>query len=102
MKSNFSYKTDELDVTYDDVEEEIRNRIEVGYDFTLDSYKVSLNWDTEESTVYVEYTKVPGRRLIGVGSLNMSYKLYKELEKDKSDRGFNETIINALENYYEV
>lgn len=105
MKSNFSYKTAELEVTYDDIENEVRRRISRDYGFTIDSYKLTLNWATEESTVYVEYTKFPKYKAIDLNRLIVSNKLATELEKDKENNHYEnleKTIVNALENYYEV
>lgn len=109
MKSNFSYKTPETDITYDDIEDEVRRKVDPGFNFKIDSYEVTLNWDTEESTVYVEYSTYPERHLINIGSLNVSNDLYQALlndntvhKEDDYHLTFNDTIINALENYYGV
>lgn len=108
MKADLCYKTVELDITYDDVKQAVRDKLEPGYDFKINSYRVTLDWHTAESTVYVQYTEFPERRLINVGNLNVSNDLYEALEKDNKgfhkpgNPPFNDVIINALENYYEV
>lgn len=105
MKSNFSYKAAEL-VTYDDIEDEVRRKVKPGFNFRIDSYKITFDWSTGESTVYVEYSTYPERHLINVGSLNVSNDLYEALLNDNTvpyeNTTFNDTIINALENYYSV
>ena len=104
MKNNFTFKPTKLNLTFDDIKEEIRKRIGTKYDFKVNNYKVTLNTDTKETTVYVEYTKFLKTNIINVGKLKMPHELYEALlndnEPDKFEKTFNQTIVRALENYY--
>ncbi|QNQ80799.1 hypothetical protein [Lactobacillus sp. PV034] len=104
MKGNMSFTVNFKDPQLGLIENRVEDYLGEGYAFKIDSYKVTYV-SAIEAKVYVEFTKHPKNINLNIGELEVPYKVFNELQKDMkstSFKGLKETIINALDNYYEV
>ena len=102
MKRFLRFEMEGQDIRFWDISDHIDDVVKDGYEFEILKYEVTFTDD--KSSVYVEYDEHLPLSEITVGTLDVSTDLLSELNKDKEKNHYNnfkDTIINALENYYE-